>query len=262
MLVPVPDSALAPAILASLARERLRQFRRAVPNGDHRAVLDLYVLDSELASRFHALFRVVEVSLRETIHRALVAGFGPRWFSDQAFRSALDQRTVAAVDDAVRAARPGGGTPPAGAVVAQMMLGTWVQVLAPGARRRQEATVWQPVLAAAFQQGVAAGQVRTRAEVFELAQRVNWARNRVNHCEPVVFGFPLPGQMTATRQRRRATPHQILDDARALVAAMSGPVAAWLDAWNDMDTLLASTQVTQALASQGRDPGISLEGRR
>jgi hypothetical protein len=118
------------------------------------------------------------------------------------------------------------------------------------------------VLSTAFQHGVAAGQVRTRAEVFELAQRVNWARNRVNHCEPVVFGFPLPGQMTANRQRRRATPHQILDDARALATATSTPVATWLDAWSELDSLLADAQVAQALAFKDRDPGISLEGRR
>jgi len=262
VLVPAPDPALAPVILASLARERLRQFRRAVPSGNNRAVLDLYVLDSELASRFHAVFRVVEVTLRETMHRALAAVFGPRWFSEPAFRSALDLRTLTAVDDAARAGCPRGVIPPAGAVVAQLMFGTWVQVLAPGARRCQETAIWQPALAPAFQHAVVPGQARGRAEVFELAQRVNWARNRVNHCESVVFGFPLPGQITANRQRRRATPHQVLDDARALVTAMNDQVAAWLDAWDELDALLADAQVARALAFKDRDPGISLEGRR
>lgn len=208
------------------------------------------------------MFRVVEVLLRETMHLALSAGFGVRWFDTPAFRSALDTRALTAVDGAVQAARPGKGTPPVGAVVAQLMLGTWVQILAPGVRRLQERLIWQPVLASAFQHATTSSQVRTRAQVFELAQRLNWARNRVNHCEPVVFGFPLPGQINTTGQRRRATPQQILDDIRTLAAAMNGSVATWLDAWVELDQLLADTRVAAALALKARDPGISLEGRR
>jgi hypothetical protein len=262
VFVPAPDSTLAPAILASLARERLSQFRRAVPDGRNRDVLELYLIDSELASQFHAEFRVVEVLLRETMHRALSGGFGARWFSDSKFRAALDPRTCAAIEEAVRAARSGTSTPPAGSVVAGIMLGTWVQLLAPGARRRQDAAIWKPVLATAFQRDLASGKTRTRIEVFELAQRVNWARNRVNHCEPVVFGFPLPGQLTADGERRRATPHQILDDTKALTAAMNLSVEEWLNIWANIDQLLADPRVASALAFKARDKGISLEGRR
>lgn len=56
MLLPPPDPSLAPAVLASLASDRLRQFRRAVPNGRNQAALGLYVIDSELASRFMPCF--------------------------------------------------------------------------------------------------------------------------------------------------------------------------------------------------------------
>lgn len=195
------------------------------------------------------------------MHRALSSGFGPRWFSSQAFRAALDMRTLSAVDAAIWTVRTGtgsGGTPPAGAVVAQLMFGTWVQILAPGAGGRQDALIWQPVLAPVFKHSSA----HTRSQVFALAQRVNWARNRVNHCEPIVFGFPFPGRFTATGQRRRATPGQILDDARELTSAIDGSVAAWVDSWAELDQLLSDRRVADALAFKARDRGISLEGRR
>jgi hypothetical protein len=256
--VPSPSPSLAPAVLASLANDRLRHFRRAVPAGGHRATLELYLLDAELASGLHALFRNVEVLLRETMHRALAAHFGPRWFSDQSFRAALDQRTLTAVDDAIRGVRPSWDTPSAGSVVAHLMLGTWVQILAPGAQGRQEAVIWQPALASAFQRS----RPLARADAFELAQRVNWARNRVNHCEPVVFGFPLPGQVTAKGRRRRVTPQQVLDDSRELVAAVDPAVAAWIGTWAEIDGLLADPRVGAALAYKAADRGIHLEGRR
>ena len=84
----------------------------------------------------------------------------------------------------------------------------------------------------------------------------------MNHCETVVFGFPLPGQITGAGKRRRVTPHRVLDDVRALATAMDGSVSAWLNAWTDLDQLLADSRVADALAYKSRDPGISMQGRR
>jgi len=107
MILPLP--AASPSIFGGIAAERLRHFRRAV-GGKHSAVMELYLLDMQLASLFHETFRTVEVLLRETMHRRLVGVFGPQWYFNITLRSALDQRVLVLLDEAIRAARS--ATPP------------------------------------------------------------------------------------------------------------------------------------------------------
>ncbi|MDR3106799.1 MAG: hypothetical protein LBU05_01170 [Bifidobacteriaceae bacterium] len=176
--------------MATIPPERLRRFQDAAPAGRNIAVIDMYLLDSQLAGEFYSLFRVTEVLLRETIHQAMSQTAGtPYWFSRSQVRQSLDTRVLDSLDLARRAARVRRGTPAPGSVVAQVMLGTWLQLLARGATGQQETLVWAPALSQAFQADLPT-QPHTRAEAYALAQRLVWARNRVFHCEPVVFGFP------------------------------------------------------------------------
>ncbi|MDR1441182.1 MAG: hypothetical protein LBJ02_02125 [Bifidobacteriaceae bacterium] len=262
-MIPQPDPKLVPGLLTSVAKERLRKFRRAAPGGAHRAVLNMYLVDSELASCFHAALRAVEILLRESVHRAMSAAFGTsRWFADAKVRSILDPRTVAALDDAQRSARSSRKSVPApGDVVAEMMFGIWVNLVDRGARGNYEADIWAPAVAAAFQAD-RPPTPHARSEVHALAKRLNWARNRVNHCEPVIFGFPRKGQITAQGTRLRTTPHQLLDDARTLCGFMSPEAAAWLGDWQEFEDLLAHPQVSEALRYIDGQPGMALQGRR
>ncbi|MDR0593702.1 MAG: hypothetical protein LBG60_10705 [Bifidobacteriaceae bacterium] len=262
-MLPQPEPKLVPGLLAMVAPERLRKFRRAAPAGAHRAALSMYLVDAELTSYFHALLRIVEVLLREAIHRAMRDAFGtPRWFAVPNVRALLDPRTVTALDDAQRGANPSvRGTPAAGSVVAGMMFGTWVNLLDTGARGNYEADLWRPVISGVFQADQPTAP-HPRAQVHALAKRMNWARNRVNHCEPVIFGFPRKGQITAQGLRLRTTPHQLLDDARTLCGFISPETAAWLAGWHQFEDVLATQQVAEALRYIDRQPGIALQGRR
>jgi len=257
-----PSAQDSPAVLRSLVPERLRRFRQAAPGGRHFDVMRLYVLDGQIVEHCQALFRAVEVLLRETIHRALSARFGARWFASPAVQGTLDPRVLAALGKAVVDVAQLRHAPTPGDVVAEVMLGTWVKLLGPGIGNRHETGLWVPALAACFQKGAAHQSGRPRSDVHLLAQRLLWARNRVNHCEPVVFGFPLPGQLTAARQRRRLTPHQLLDDVRALAGCMDAAVGAWVGSWSDADALLADPLLGDALAFMDRQPRIVMEGRR
>jgi hypothetical protein len=260
--IPLPPPELAPGVLDSLAPERLQRFRRAVTGGSHVETLRLYVLDTELSAHYYGLFRTTEVLLRETIHRGLTTEFGLAWFRDPGLRAILDSRTTEVFDEADRAASTRRRPASAGAVVQQVMLGTWVKLLARGPRGRYEAGIWNRALAQVFHEAVAVGTTRGRAQVYELAQHLLWARNRVGHCQPVVFGFPLVGQLTAAGQHRRLTPHQLLDDVRTLVESMSTPVGGWIKTWDEIDGLLADPLVGRALAFMDRQPRVVMEGRR
>jgi len=222
----------------------------------------MYIVDALLVSHFHATFRAVEVLLREQMHRALATVFaGPRWYADPAFRAILWDVTLGAIDVAEHKARAGRPTPAPGSVIAQVMLGTWVQLLGAGPNSNYDQDLWQPALEPVFQAGDPT-PARTRVEVHALAQRLNWARNRVNHCEPVVFGFPLAGQKTAAGNRRRITPHQLLDDARAIASYIDPAVGQWISSWTAIDKLLAHPRVSEALEYIDNQPGIAIDGRR
>jgi hypothetical protein len=218
-------------------------------------VLKLYLLDAQLASSFHALFRLVEILLRETMHRALTKCFGEQWFQTEDFRLAVDQRVLRTVEQSVSAVHVKSSGSQIGQVVSRIMLGTWVQLLAEGIDGKQDATIWQLALKPFFCHDASLD----RSDVFRFAQRVNWARNRVNHCEPVVFGFPLPGQKTASGQTRRLTPLQVLNDTRKLVSTINPHVAAWVNTWNDLDGLANDPLVAAALAFKARDRNVSFE---
>lgn len=93
------------------------------------------------------------------------------------------------------------------------------------------------------------------ADSSRRTQRLNWARNRVNHCESVVFGFPQPGQAQGIQLRH--SPAGIIEDCRVLVGRFSGEVEAWMRASTAVDQLVAHPLAQQALAYSARQSGLS-----
>ncbi len=250
-MIPQPTLDEQNLLIRSLAPVRLRRFRAAVGGAD-RAAVALYLLDAQIASHLHATVRTVEVALREHLHRALSATFGERWFESQ--RELFDVDTRERLDEALEKI---GTKAPAGKVVAQLMLGSWVNFLGrgdhlpDGPRARYHEVLWEPALAAAFD-GV------ERKDLHRLAMRMNWARNRINHCEPVVFGFPQPGLGGPGEQIRRS-PQLMLSDARELAGHLDVGLARWLRRWSDIDELFASDLIDKALDHVATDPTVSLE---
>lgn len=247
-----PAPALLPAIAASLAPDRLRTFRRAT-SGNNRVALEMYLVDARLASALHATFRAVEVLVRERMHRALSTAFSERWFDVLEDKAVLDPRTVRKVAAARRAASDG-SVPSVGKVVAQLMLGAWVELLDRGVSGRYDAELW-PALAPAFASGE---RSPCRSEVHGLAKRLSWARNRVNHCEPVVFGFPLVGERAHDGAQRRLAPALLLEDVRALADLVDPSVARWLRGSRAADEIAADPLAQRALDHIEARPGVLL----
>jgi hypothetical protein len=247
---PVP--ALLPAVAASLAPARLRAFRRAT-EGHNRLALEMYLVDARLASTMHATFRAVEVLVREKMHRALSTAYSDRWFDVLEAQGLLDARTARKI--AVPRQRGSDGTQPAaGKVVSRLMLGVWVELLDRGATGRYERELW-PTLVAAF---TSEDRIPDRVEVHHLAKRFAWARNRVNHCEPVVFGFPLVGERAPGGRQRRLAPAVLLEDVRTLAHLADPSVATWLRACDTVDDLAADPLAQRALDYIEAQPGVVL----
>ena len=246
------------ALIKSLATARLSRFR-AVYGGKDRDAVALYLLDAELTSHLHATFRTVEVVIREAMHRGLLQRYGPRWFDNQRI---LDKGTTDAICDAKRKNNLGKYAPP-GKVVAQVMLGTWVglldrgSTLVGGGRADYERNLWDPVLINVFSAG---GQAPVRQDVHTLALRLNWARNRVNHCEPVVFGFPQRGQTGTKGTQIRRSPSRLLKDAHDLLHLVDPDLAVWLRGWTVVHSLAGDSRVDFALDHVAATiPGVTVQ---
>jgi len=250
-VIPTPTISEQRILLGATAPARLQRFRRAVGGGD-RAAVELYLLDARIASHLHATVRLVETALREHLHRAFADQHGDRWFI--AIRSSLDVEVRDQIDKAMSTV---GERAPAGKVVAQLMLGTWVSLLGrggrtpDGSRAAYPSTLWEPTLSATFSES-------TRSDVHRLAMRLSWARNRIHHCEPVVFGFPQPGVAGQGRQLRRS-PRLIREDARELTSRFNPRLGAWLASWNEADPYLAHPLADAALTLMAGDPRVSIE---
>lgn len=249
-MIPQPTLDEQRALIRSLAPARLRRFRAAT-NGDRDAIT-LYLLDAQIASHMHATVRLVEVALREHLHRAMTQAFGERWFVTQ--RALFDEDLCDKIDDALAGV---GDRAPAGKVIAQLMFGSWASLLGRGGSKedgtsaRYIATIWEPALSSAFQNV-------TRGELRRAAMSLNWARNRISHCEPVVFGFPQPGLGSNGLQVRRA-PHLVLEDARAFAAHLDHDLSLWLRKWHEIDHLLAEPLVHTALGHIAGEAAVQLE---
>lgn len=236
-------------MVASLAPSRLRPYRQ-VFGGDTNAAIKLYLIEMDLIAATQQLVAVVEVLMRESIHRELQKVYGPRWFSTE--RGRLDDRTR----DEIRKARRFLRSPTPGQVVAEMTFGTWTYLLEPGgsidkntANERAadyESDLWVPAIQHAFNRD---GGI-SREAASELARHVRWLRNRLSHRESFVFGVPFPGQTTTDAAGGlpiRQRPQHALDGVRSLARHLNPEVADWLARCTRADELLAAPDCDRAL---------------
>lgn len=249
-----PDAQQRSALAASLAPARLRPYR-SVFGGDTNAGIDLYLLEMELVAAMQQIVAVVEVLMRERMHRSLTAAFGPEWYLSQ--RAVLDDRTRSQLNKATRHL---GREPQPGKVVAEMEFGTWTCLLEAGGfiaqgtssetRANYDRDLWWPALVHAFpHSGVA-----TRSDIGLLARRARWARNRMAHRESVLFGFPQPGQRGASGRLIRQAPMSLLEDLRSLASYLDQDIGRWLRSSTSADLLLATDSAQAALNHSQRDP--------
>lgn len=198
-----PDTDQRVALARSLAPARLRPYR-SVFGGDTQSGLSLYLFEMQLVAAMQQVVAVVEVLMREQMHRSLSSVYGAEWYAGR--RCLLDDRTRNQVRKAQQFL---GRRPSPGKVVAEMDFGTWTYLLetggyvdegTPRARRVDyDADLWLPALVRAFPHAGAA----TRADIGLLARRARWARNRMAHRESILFGFPHPGQTDPSGRRIR-----------------------------------------------------------
>jgi hypothetical protein len=122
--------------------------------------------------------QAVEVALRNSINRALVAKFGPDWWKEPAFTKLLDRERRADMDMVMRRLQKRGLAIITAQIVAGLSFGFWVGLLQPSFNP----DVWSAHLKTAFP-SLPANE--GRGTLFKYAGDVASLRNRISHHEPI-----------------------------------------------------------------------------
>lgn len=221
------------SLASAIAREKFTLYRR-VFGGDTKQATQLFLLDGALAGAFHELLRILELTMRESMHRELKNAYGELWMLN---KKIFDENTQMTMAIAAKRAAPS-RVPER--IIAEITLGGWVALLQHGGfaatdkRRRinYKETLWRPALSRSFANGKP-----KQDEVAKVAQRVRYLRNRVAHHESLAFGITQTGQrMDGLRVKQR--PENAYQDICVLAGFMNTDLAAWLSGCKDVELIL------------------------
>lgn len=228
------------ALDRSITPTRMQTYLAAVA-GDPDRARDLYLWDRELAVAFLSDLAILEVALRNAMVSQLEAKWGTRWYAN--LDMPLDDRSMNTLAKAWGQVR-GPKTP--GKLVAQCMFGFWRGLLDKGDHagkhprriRCDYEVLWRGVLDRAFPggraQAKADGERWNREYALAVVSRLNELRNRVAHHEPLVNGFPLPGQGI------RRTAQEAHEDTMRLAAMLDRDLHSFLQAQSKVPQMLAA----------------------
>lgn len=173
------------ALQTSLSPERFATYLVAV-GGDRAEALRLYTWNTALSAAFYGPLQGLEVAVRNAMHRALAARYGPDWYDNPKTgldAGALDR--VRAAKDELRRGRYAVDPPH---LVAVFPFGFWVSLLGRGGRahglgapkRDYDMTLWRPAL----HRGFPRARLR-RGDVHARLDYLRTFRNRIAHHEPI-----------------------------------------------------------------------------
>lgn len=229
-----PAERLQPRFVSALRRavsiDRFASYA-ASASQDAEFACRLYVWDGVVAAAVLRDVAVVEVALRNALSGTLENQLGPQWYQHRALDH--DSRLVSARNRAIAEIAGTGKAVTPGRVIAQLSLGFWVNLLSSPAD-----PLWRTSLHRAFPGGKSearkASQRYGRAWVHSQARVVQVVRNRCAHHEPLLNGFPLPGQ-----RRRMATADGVAAYMR-LTRMIDRDLADWLGQASTVEDVLAS----------------------
>lgn len=235
----------------SLPPARLASFLSESPNGNIDEALELYIWNIKLSTAFLADIAILEAALRESINKAAAAKWGSHWYLEIPLDERSEQNLAVAWSQLSRRVRerPNDGDVP-GHLFANCTFGFWTNLFDKGGHtgkspRRVRVNYehnWEAALRHAFPEGrnVARQQHAgfTRDWVHGICKRVNSIRNRVAHHEPLIRGFPMPGQP------HRMTCTEAHEETLKLARMLDPKLAAWLAENSDVPRLIAARPCT------------------
>lgn len=164
----------------ALSSERLANYIN-LATGNRATAIRLYLWNAELSESLQFPMHILEVVVRNAIHRRLSDGFGLDWY-DQPSCPIKPSLRDAVQNAKVAIAVEGKATTPS-RVIARLTLGFWVFLFS----KRYDSTLWRPYLYGTFPN---AAKPFNRRTVRCALNDIRLTRNRIAHHEPILTKSP------------------------------------------------------------------------
>jgi len=223
-----PDLKLIPTLSAGRFTKYLNESA-----GDQDLALDLYRWNGELSSALFEDIGVVEVALRNAMHKELSGTYGALWYAKSEL---FDDDTRGLISKAWSRNRISDlpTVVQGGKLVSSLTFGFWTTLLSKGSHARgippfdqklsYDELLWKPSLYKAFP-----GSSGARSSVLDVATLVRNVRNRVAHHQAVIWGVPIAGHIDkltgVTRRLGIASSHAAVSQ---LASFLDPALSAWL----------------------------------
>lgn len=226
-----------------ISEKKLWPYMEAMGNRQIKAA-ELFLFDGRLGAAFLEPLRLVELVMRELIHKELTKHYGEYWML---LPDVIDGRSLEKVEATLIRV---GKRAPADRIVSDLNLGLWAGLLQKGgpsaldSRKsvKHKETIWNPALSKVFGHGAP-----QRKDVATTIIRISYLRNRIAHHEPIIFGIIQPGTIIKNRQLKQEPISAFLELMR-IAEYMSPSLAAFLDAKFPVLEMLEENISKQALA--------------
>ncbi|WP_417845906.1 hypothetical protein [Thalassospira povalilytica] len=154
-------------VVASLSEDRLTPYLRQ-SKGDRVKAIKLYERNIAVSEGFYSIIHVLEIALRNTVHRTLSKQIAEEWF-DQVGLSAFSAKNVAKARENIRKR---GKDLTASRIVAELGFGFWADIFRVNG-------LWMNHLHHAF-------PGRQRKDIHVPVDAVRKFRNRISHQESIL----------------------------------------------------------------------------
>jgi hypothetical protein len=200
-------------IAGGIAEGKMRHYLNAA-HQDKKIAIEMFHLDGAVAASFLEPIRLVELVLREAIHRNMTNVYGSRWMFNSEIIDGLSFEKV------TRTLKRLGNTTSSDKIVSDLNLGFWAGlfqrggpgVTDPHVQIKHSSTLWIPALSDVFR-----GGSPSRKTAATLSLRVSYLRNRIAHHEPILFGITQPGSRKNNQQIKQE-PLSVYSDLIALAS--------------------------------------------
>jgi len=164
----------------ALSAERLATYL-ALTSGDRKHSILLYLWNAELSESLQFPVHILEVSVRNAIHRELSRAYGSNWYAHSrcSLKPPLTNIIRRVTDNLTTEGKP--ITPPH--VVASLTMGFWIYLLS----KHYETLLWRSYLIKAFP---FAPRPFERSKARVALNNIRIIRNRIAHHEPILSKHP------------------------------------------------------------------------
>lgn len=172
----------------SISRERLAPYRRS-EDEDEIDAFARYYWNTALSEALYPVLQCLEISLRNSIHRAAVQAFDKdSWFDPEV--KILQDRESKKVAEAKENSKRGNKPIEPGRIVAELNFGFWTSLL----NSRYEQVLWPKITRTTFPH--VPRRFRNRKALLKRLNSIRYLRNRVFHYEPIRHWEDLAQQHT------------------------------------------------------------------